>query len=62
MKVISTKRYKDLLADSQENTAREVTIMNLEQSIREKESHIKQLQAEVKRLKQSRGKAQEKHD
>jgi hypothetical protein len=59
MKIIATKRYKELLADSNENLAREITIINLQKELKEKDEYIKKLKAELHRKAQPRQKQAE---
>lgn len=46
MKLLTNNRYKELLAEANENTAREVTIINLREELRKKDEYIKKLKAD----------------
>ena len=53
MKLITTKRYKELLADSNENVAREVTITNLAEEIRKLKHDLRKKDEYIAKLKES---------
>lgn len=55
MKILTTKRYNELLEDSHENTAREATITNLYEEIRKKDAYIKKLKDELRRKTKTEG-------